>query len=248
MSPEESKIEEKPEVKGSVTGSLPEARSLKFSHYLLIMLSAMFLSLVFFLLRRDHLELTILQSTVFRCTRMVGVYLVFSIGILIYRYNYKLKDFGLTRKNLLITTILGIGLYTLPLLMFMAHVGDDDFDSHFVNAKRNMDLGELVLVSLFVFVMAATTDIWTRGFVLMTTTGFRGKLAGISLQNLVWFVIHIYEIELLMNAFGLLEAVLLTIVLGVVGDMIALKYKNTIGLGIGHIYLNAVFIIYVRMT
>lgn len=218
---------------------------LSFTNYLLIMLTAMLVSGGVYYLRTSYFEADIVLSSGLRCVRMLLVYMVFSLGILIFRYNYKLRDFGIQKENLAISTFLGIGIYTIALLSFLYHVGDKDFDEHFVEGKRKLDVASLIVVSLFTFCMAAITDIWTRGFVLLPTARFRSKLCAILLQNVVWFIIHIYEIILLMDAFGLAQSIALTIVLGVTGDMIVLRYHNVLGLAIGHIYLNLVFIIYV---
>ena len=228
-------------------GSKPEMTRdrLSFTTYLLIMVAAMLVSGGAYYLRTSYLEADIVLSSALRCVRMLLVYIVLCLGILILRYDYKLEDFGIRKENLAISTVLGIGVYTIALLSFLYHVGDKDFDEHFVEGKRSLDVASLVIVSLFTFCMAAITDIWTRGFVLLPTTRFRSKLVAILLQNVVWFLIHIYEILLLMDAFGLAQSIALTIVLGVTGDMVVLRYRNVLGLAIGHIYLNLVFIIYV---
>ena len=196
-------------------------------------------------LRENYLDPGIVLSSGLRCVRMILIYIVFSIGILIFRYRYRLKDFGIQKENLVVSTVLGIGVYSIALAAFLWHVGNPDFDENFVDGKRSMETTSLVLVSLFTFLMAAMTDIWSRGFVLLVTTRFRSQLVSLLLHNVVWFIIHIYEIRLLMDSFGLIQAITLTIVLGVAGDMVALRYRNVLGLAIGHIYLNLVFILYV---
>ena len=146
------------------------------------------------------------------------------------------------------STILGVAIYTVPLVMFLSHVGNEDFDSKFVDAKQGLDTGSLVLLSLFVFCMAAMTDIWCRGFVQLITEKYRSADFAFLLQNLVWFIIHIYEIELLKDRFGLVQATALTIFLGAAGGLVANRYRNVLGLGVGHVYLNLVLIIYVAFV
>ena len=218
---------------------------LNFGKYLLIVVSAIVISGLSYYLRTTYLDVDVVFSSFLRCIRMVMVYLFFCFGILIFRYRYKLKDFGIQKKNLLHTTILGIGLYTVPLLAFITHVGNEEFDSYFVEGKRNLHTLSLIFLSFLIFVMAAVTDIWTRGFVLLITAKIRSPLSAIILQNITWFLIHIYEILILIHSFGIVLSVALTIFLGVGGDLIVLKYRNVLGLAVGHIYLNLVFIIYI---
>ena len=218
-----------------------------FGGYLLIMIGAGLLTGALYYLREGW-ELEVVMDAFLRCLRMFFVYIVFCIGILIFRYKYKLKDFGIQKQNLLQSTILGVAIYTVPLVMFLSHVGNEDFDSKFVDAKQGLDTGSLVLLSLFVFCMAAMTDIWCRGFVQLITEKYRSADFAFLLQNLVWFIIHIYEIELLKDSFGLVQATALTIFLGAAGGLVANRYRNVLGLGVGHVYLNLVLIIYVAFV
>jgi hypothetical protein len=76
------------------------------------------------------------------------------------------------------------------------------------------------------------------------------KLKGIPLailaQNIVWFGAHAYEIEFLIGSLTLAGAVALTLALGLLGDLVAIKTRNILGLSIGHIVLNLAFFGFVR--
>lgn len=66
------------------------------------------------------------------------------------------------------------------------------------------------------------------------------------IQNLTWYLGHIHEINLLTNCLGYMNALGLTLILGVVGDVIALKTRNVVGLAIAHVLLNVALLIYIR--
>ena len=86
--------------------------------------------------------------------------------------------------------------------------------------------------------MASITDYWTRGFILFELARKTNNTNAIFWQNIIWFVIHIYEIELLIPFIGLFNSILLTLILGIGGDIVALKTKSIFGLMLGHIFLN----------
>lgn len=238
------------------------------------MLAAMALSGLSYHFRTERLDLDPLPSAAFRATRMFLVYIICCIGLLMWRYRNCCEDFGLGRSipkvhsfkdrrrsptglrlpsligshlgqnHFLHSCLLGLAVYTVPLVAFIWFVGDPEFDRHFVDGKRDLGTGELLARTLLVFAMAAITDIWTRGFVLLQASRFKGDAFAIALQNVVWFVIHLYEIELLMDSWGLPLAIAVTLFIGIVGDMVVLRYRNVWGMALGHIYLNAVFVGY----
>ena len=72
------------------------------------------------------------------------------------------------------------------------------------------------------------------------------KTVAIIGQNFTWFMLHVYEIELLNSYIGYTGAILLTLTLGILGDMIALKTKSIIGLMLGHVILNLAIILAAR--
>jgi len=63
---------------------------------------------------------------------------------------------------------------------------------------------------------------------------------------LTWYLGHIHEIELLQDCLGYGMALSLTLTLGLLGDAIALKTRNVLGLAIPHILLNIILAIYIR--
>ena len=86
--------------------------------------------------------------------------------------------------------------------------------------------------------MAMVTDLWTRGFVLLQAAQKWGEMPAIILQNVLWILLHLYELELLAPSMGWAIAILLALTLGFLGDIIALKEKSVVGLMTGHAILN----------
>jgi hypothetical protein len=136
----------------------------------------------------------------------------------------------------LVSFSLGILLYLVPSYIF-AH-----FEIFTTQWRDRMWLESLLLLIL-IGGMAAITDLWTRGFVLIQVEGIKGALPAIFAQNLIWFTIHIYEIVALTQFIGVYGAILLTLFLGIGGDLIVLRYRNVVGLMVGHIVLNLFIIL-----
>lgn len=182
-----------------------------------------------------------------RAVRMLAVYVAIPFAWVVLVKKEKIGNLGITKKNILWGTVLGIGVYAIALLVFIASIGKPSFDSSFVAGYRNKPLLDIAITTCLVAVMAMVTDIWTRGFVLMMLAKHKSIAFGIAAQNVTWFLVHIYEIIILMDALTLPGAVALTLTLGILGDVVALKTKNIIGLGIGHIVLNAGFAAYILL-
>jgi hypothetical protein len=202
---------------------------------------------IFYYYRTNYLTLSSLEHDIFRAVRMTCVYVLIPFG---WAWGYKKvpwKDFGLTRKKFVQSLILGIAVYSIALVAFLLLLGNPEFDKHF---RWGMDypLSEWLLTLALVSWMAFVTDLWTRGFVLMQLAKHQSPAFGILAQNITWLGVHIYEILLLGPSMGILGALGLTLVLGVLGDVVALKTKNIIGLGIGHIFLNLAFLGYIRFV
>ena len=65
-----------------------------------------------------------------------------------------------------------------------------------------------------------------------------GEPKAIALQNALWLLLHLYELELLAPSMGWAGALLLAVFLGIVGDLLALKERSVVGLMAGHAILN----------
>lgn len=176
---------------------------------------------------------------------MTGVYILLPFGWAVVIKKMSFSDFGITTKKIILSTILGIGIYSIALIVFLLSLGNTAFDRHF-RWGADYTIVEWLLVLALVSWMAFVTDLWTRGFVLTLLTKYQSPWFGIFAQNLTWLVVHLYEIALLGPVIGIVGALGLTVSLGVLGDIVALKTKNIIGLGIGHIFLNIAFFGYVR--
>ena len=98
----------------------------------------------------------------------------------------------------------------------------------------------------FVMIMASITDLWTRGFILFQLSERYGDTVAIFGQNLIWLIIHIYEIDILTQYISLGQAILMTLFLGIAGDLLALRTKSIFGLMVGHSLLNFIIILGAR--
>ena len=186
-----------------------------------------------------------LQDNLFRAVRMTCVYVLLPFGWAYYYKKHQLAEFGITRKKLIPALILGLAVYSIALLAFLLSLGNPSFDAHF-RWGGDYTLTDWLLIMALVSWMAFVTDLWTRGFVLMLLAKYQSPGFGILVQNVTWLLVHLYEIAILGPSMGVLGALGLTLVLGVLGDLVALRTKNIIGLGVGHMYLNIAFFGYVR--
>lgn len=159
------------------------------------------------------------------------------------RLDLSLGDLGLTRQKLGMSTALGCGLYLIALASFIHCSSGDLMMNHPV---RRVDLTDASIMVLFMGITAAGTDMTTRGFILLTLTRHSNVAFAIFMQNLVWFLGHIPEIKLLSSCLGVEMATILTLTLGIVGDMVVLRTRNVIGLAVAHFLLNVVLAIYIR--
>lgn len=160
-----------------------------------------------------------------------------------HRLGFSLKDLGLGTHNFLKTALYGCALYSLALAAFIYCSADPLISNH---AVGKLDFGDAMLMLTGMSLIAATTDIATRGFILLTLARYAPVSFAILIQNLVWYLGHVHEIKLLTNCLGYGMAVALTLTLGILGDIIALKTRNVLGLAFAHIMLNLALTIYIR--
>lgn len=200
---------------------------------------------VFYYYRTNFLSLTSIEHNIFRTIRMTCVYVLLPFGWAYFIKKIPLKDFGIKKQKLITSIILGLGIYSIALIVFLVSLGNPEFDQYFRWGMK-YSITEWLFTLALVSWMAFVTDLWTRGFVLMLLSKYQSPWFGIFAQNITWLIVHIYEIVLLGPSLSIFGALALTITLGVLGDVVALKTKNIIGLGIGHIYLNIAFFGYVR--
>ncbi len=159
------------------------------------------------------------------------------------RLGMNLMDLGLNRQNLGTSTVLGCGLYLIALAAFIHCSNSDVIANHLV---RRVDVPDAFKLVTLMGIIAAGTDLTTRGFILLTLTRYSNVFFAIFIQNLIWFLGHIQEIKLLTNCLGLTMATGLTLILGILGDVIVLRTRNVIGLAIAHFMLNVVLTVYIR--
>jgi len=173
-----------------------------------------------------------------------------TLGVIVLPYAWAWWRLGLSPAALGINVrglgkniALGCALYALALAAFI-HCSDDPVISNHLVGQ--LGTGEAILFLAVMGLAAAGTDLSTRGFILLGLARYSPVAFAVIIQNLTWVLGHLHEIELLRNCLGVGMAVALTVTLGLLGDVIALKTRNVVGLAIAHILLNVVLVIYIR--
>lgn len=159
------------------------------------------------------------------------------------RLRLPLSELGITSKNLLRTTILGCMLYSLALIAFVSCSNDPFIAQH---ALRTTDSRDAMLLLFSMSMTAAGTDFTTRGFILFGLARYTPLFFAVIVQNALWYLGHLSEIAQLSGCMTLWGAVGLTLTLGILGDVVALKTRNVVGLAIAHVLLNVVMMVYIR--
>lgn len=152
-------------------------------------------------------------------------------------------DLGLTTRKLGTNLLYGCLLYSLALAAFLHCSADPMIANH---AVRNVAPLETIGMASGMSLIAAGTDLATRGFILLALARYTHVGFAIAIQNLTWYWGHIPEINMLTGCLGFAGALGLTLTLGILGDVIALRTRNVIGLAMAHILLNVVLTMYIR--
>jgi len=171
-------------------------------------------------------------NTLFRAVRMTIIYVGFPV---IYAKIKKIdiKQWGIGFPKNVTGFLLGLGVYGLVTLVFWKY-------RIFYDSLQYSTIKTLYTTMPLICLMAAITDFWTRGFVLLTLEKEYGWFLAILTQNIFWFLLHFYEVVWISPYISFWGAVALTVGLGFLGDMVALHYKNIWGLMIGHALLNII--------
>lgn len=174
----------------------------------------------------------LILGTSLRVLRMILIYLGPAL-LFVNLYDGNWRNFGLAvpKGKFSIGIIGGIGVYFVAIVIF---IPNEIFFSSFAYRPWNFAILHLMLIAI----MAAITDLWARGFVLFQLYRKYNFFIATLVQNIIWFLIHIYEIIALKEYVSVYLAILLTIFLGVMGDIVAIKSRTVTGLVIGHILLN----------
>lgn len=152
-------------------------------------------------------------------------------------------DLGLSRRNLGRTFLWGCALYCIALAAFIAGSHDPLIREHPI---RRLGEAGTVELGFAMCLIAAGTDVATRGFILLTLVESTGLAFAVVMQNVFWLLGHTNEIRLLQSALGREGAIGLFVVLGLLGDTIVLRTRNVLGLGLAHALLNVVMIWLIR--
>lgn len=179
---------------------------------------------------------------IIRFIRMTIFYVIPAIWFT-FRWGGSFHTLGIMPKRgyISLNLILGISLYTIASVIFVRN-------QIFFGGWRDLSWSYVWINFLLVSMMASITDFWTRGFILFELSRKTNNKNAIFWQNITWFVIHIYEIELLIPHIGLFYAIILTLILGIGGDIVALKTKSIFGLMLGHISLNLMILLAAKDT
>lgn len=159
------------------------------------------------------------------------------------RLHLSLSDLGITRKNLLTTIILGCLLYSVALIAFVSCSNDPFIAQH---ALRTAGTKDAMLLLFAMGLTAAGTDLTTRGFILLGLARYTPIWFAIVVQNALWYLGHISEIAQLSGCMTVWGAVGLTFTLGILGDIVALRTRNVVGLAIAHVLLNVTMMVFIR--
>jgi hypothetical protein len=152
-------------------------------------------------------------------------------------------DLGISTRKLGQNFLYGCLLYSLALAAFIHCSADPMIANH---AVRNAAPLEAIGMASGMSLIAAGTDLATRGFILLSLARYTHVGFAIAVQNVTWYLGHIPEINMLTGCLGFAGAIGLTLTLGILGDVIALRTRNVVGLAMAHILLNVVLTIYIR--
>ena len=160
-----------------------------------------------------------------------------------WRLGFSLADFGFGTQKLGRSLLLGCLLYSLALAAFIHCSADPLISNH---AMRTIPAREAVGLTASMSLIAAGTDLATRGFILFSLARYTPVSFAILAQNLTWYLGHTNEIGLLTGCLGYAGALGLTLTLGILGDVVALKTRNVLGLAFAHVLLNIILSLYIR--
>lgn len=160
-----------------------------------------------------------------------------------WRLGFSLADLGFSTYKLGQSLLLGSLLYAVALAAFLYCSSDPLISNHIIGTLPLWDaVGYVAIMAL----IAAGTDISTRGFILLSLARYTHISVAILIQNMIWYLGHIDEINLLSGCIGYAAALGLTLTLGILGDIVALRTRNILGLAFAHILLNVVLSLYIR--
>lgn len=161
-----------------------------------------------------------------------------------WRFGLRPSRLGLTRSGIGRSLLLGLGLYAIAFAVFAYCSGDPLIARHPIGRLANP--ANVALLAFTMALQAATADLATRGFLLLSLAEYTHVGFAILMQNVAWFTGHIYEVQLVQGCLGLPAAALLFLALGVLGDWVALRTRNVVGLAIAHVLLNLAMVGLIR--
>lgn len=224
----------------AVSGSKLNAFFAIIGIYILGIFLTWYLTGIFSIPLPDNVPLKSLTTAVLQTVCIIVIPYIWAIK----RLNFSLAELGISTNNLIQSIFLGCMLYSLALAAFLYCSSDPFVSGHAIG--KTGDTADTLILLLAMSIGAASTDITTRGFILFTLERYTTLPIAIFMQNAAWFAGHLEEIDLLTNCLGFWGAAGLTLTLGILGDVIALKTRNIVGLSIAHVLLNVVLTFYIR--
>ncbi len=210
-----------------------------------VLLSLIITGFSFFIRVTYFSDLGLLETNIIRAIRMILVYI-----ILPYLFIRKflvtssfLESTGLTLQEIKKGMFFGVILYTIALVIIIAQFSDPNFKNDWIDSIKSESSSTLIFYAILASIMAAITDLWTRGYVLFQLCEYSSVQVGFLFHVFIWMLIHWYEVIILTASLGFFLSFFLTLILGVGGGIIALKTRNIVGLILGHIWLNLGFLI-----
>ena len=166
------------------------------------------------------------------CLLTVGFAVPIFFTVWKWKWNYRDLGFRFSLSGF----FLGIGLYLIPTGIFLGF-------RIFFSAWQQLTASQVILPLLFACWMAAITDAWFHGFLFLGLLNGTKWWFALLMQNIYWFFYHVAEIQGLAPTLGLWGAIGLSTFLGIMGDLIAWKYRSVLGLMAGHVLFNLIHII-----
>lgn len=141
----------------------------------------------------------------------------------------------LPRAHAPLILLTGFALYSVALAAFILWPPTES-GFRFWEGTTTWDDHWVVLPAICL--MAMVTDLWTRGFVLLEAADRWGREPAILVQNVLWLLLHLYELDILADTMTWPGAIALALFLGITGDLVALRWRSVVGLMVGHAWLN----------
>ncbi len=179
-----------------------------------------------------------LGSIIFEFCTMIFAFFI-PIALTVKYSDWKKEDFGLIWSTN--GFFVGFLFYLLAATFFVI------YRIFFSGWQRANIFGLIVRLILTLFIVILV-DLWFHGFLFLGVLKNHNWKIALLVQNVYWFLFHIFEILALFRYIGIFGTFLYIFLVGFIGDLIAYKYKSVIGLMVGHFALNVLIVIFARIS